>query len=119
MSETWYVFKLEELDTISFECPNCKSVITFAAEGEIVGLPERMCPACNKLIPDAGGLLTIYRQFSTHFSGITDCRSGNSSCTGRCRGYSCETVQRPHEHRSGWLRNGNKALPKPTVELNR
>lgn len=62
MSETWQVFRLEELDTISFECPNCKSVVTFHAEGEIVGQAQRMCPGCNKEIPDAGSLLSTYRQ---------------------------------------------------------
>jgi hypothetical protein len=63
MSETWHVFKLEELDTISFDCPNCKTQITFGAQGEIITQAQRMCPGCNKEVPDAGSLLSIYRQF--------------------------------------------------------
>jgi NAD-dependent SIR2 family protein deacetylase len=63
MSEMWHVFRLEELSTITFECSECKTQITFDAEAEIIRQQTRMCPGCNKEIPDVGALLALYRQF--------------------------------------------------------
>ncbi len=62
MSENWQVFKPEELDTISFMCPNCKTVMVFPASGEVAGR-QRNCPGCNKEIPGAGELLRLYAAF--------------------------------------------------------
>lgn len=61
MSENWLVFKLEELDTIAFECPNCKTRVLFSAKGDGIGDLARTCPGCNKEIPGAGSLLNRYR----------------------------------------------------------
>lgn len=63
MSETWQVYSLEELDTITFECPRCKTSVTFSVKEEIVtrSRAERMCAGCNNEIPDAGTLLNLYR----------------------------------------------------------
>ncbi|HLG97136.1 MAG TPA: hypothetical protein VKX49_12560 [Bryobacteraceae bacterium] len=63
MSETWQVFRLAELDSISFECPNCKTVVTFSGHGQIVTQAERNCPGCNKEIPGAGEILGLYWRF--------------------------------------------------------
>jgi hypothetical protein len=62
MSETWQVFRLEELAAISFECPSCQTQITFGAEADIISGQERMCPGCNKAILEVGALLSMYRQ---------------------------------------------------------
>jgi hypothetical protein len=63
MSETWHVFKLEELATITFECPECHTQLTFDAEADIINRQDRACPGCNKTLPDVGALLSLYRQF--------------------------------------------------------
>lgn len=63
MSEKWQSFKLGELASISFECPNCKTQVVFGAEGEIISQPERMCSGCNKELPNVGTLLSLYRRF--------------------------------------------------------
>jgi hypothetical protein len=63
MSEKWQTFKLAELAVISFECPECHTQIVFNAEADIISRPEKMCPGCNKEIPNAGTLLSIYRKF--------------------------------------------------------
>ena len=63
MSEKWQTFKLEELAVISFECPNCKTQIVFRADADIVSQQDRMCPGCNREIPNVGSLLALYRRF--------------------------------------------------------
>jgi predicted RNA-binding Zn-ribbon protein involved in translation (DUF1610 family) len=65
MSETQSVFPVYELDTISFECPECHTEVIFRAdEGPDGGRPKH-CPSCNREIPHAGHLLSQYRGFYT------------------------------------------------------
>jgi hypothetical protein len=63
MSESWQTFRIEELDTIVFACPQCKTEITFKAGADILSRQERPCPGCNREMPDVGLLLSMYRQF--------------------------------------------------------
>ena len=60
MSETWHIFGLDELDSISFECPGCHTKSVFG-ESDALGQTERQCPGCNKPIPRAGEILHLYR----------------------------------------------------------
>ncbi|MEO8051012.1 MAG: hypothetical protein ABI833_11400 [Acidobacteriota bacterium] len=63
MSETWQVFRIEELDTISFECPTCHTDVSFKATNGIANQDDRLCPGCNKTIPDAGRILSAFHKF--------------------------------------------------------
>ena len=63
MSETWHVFKLEELDSISIECPICNTRVVFPANLNIASGKERKCCGCNNDIPGADALLKLYREF--------------------------------------------------------
>lgn len=61
MSETWHVFRIDELDGISFDCPSCHIETIFHADGDLVGRTERQCPGCNRPIPRAGAILHLFR----------------------------------------------------------
>jgi hypothetical protein len=62
VSETWSVFRFEELDAIVFECPECRTESVFRTGGDPAGETERHCPGCNRRIPRAGEILRLYRQ---------------------------------------------------------
>lgn len=61
VSESWQVFKIDELDSIVFTCPECGTQSVFVMSGDPAGKTERHCPGCNKTIPRAGEILYLYR----------------------------------------------------------
>jgi len=72
MSEIQSVFAACELDTISFECPDCHTEVIFKADEGPDGGRSKCCPACNKEIPNAGHLLAQYRGFYTQAKALKD-----------------------------------------------
>jgi hypothetical protein len=63
MSENWQIFTAAELSTICFECPTCHTTVAFPAGGDLTIGTEKLCPGCNKAIPNAATLLASYRRF--------------------------------------------------------
>ena len=70
MSETQDIFSVSELDTISFECPECHTEVIFRADEGPDSGRSKSCPSCNKEIPNAGHLLAQYRGFYTQSKAL-------------------------------------------------
>ena len=63
MSENWQVFAPEEIKTISFECPECHTLVLFHGDSSLAIGNQKCCPGCNKEIPGAVAILSAYKKF--------------------------------------------------------
>jgi hypothetical protein len=63
MSENWQIFTPQEIKTISFECPECHTLVMFHGDSGVAIGNEKFCPGCNKEIPNAVAILSAYRKF--------------------------------------------------------
>jgi hypothetical protein len=72
MSETYELFRLGELDTISFTCPACSTEILFKLNTPTTFGVPCSCPTCRVSYVEIGQILAKYRDLFNATSKLTE-----------------------------------------------
>jgi hypothetical protein len=70
VSESYDVFGIAELDGISFQCPACKTEVTFDLTTPTKFGAPYVCPTCRETYTQLGNFLAAYRDIFNQAAAI-------------------------------------------------